>query len=165
MTYKILIIAITALLNIFILFGAFSEIRVNNKIKNNDYLFTLCLKTYIASFFLWLIYVACALLLNIGKPEKWFSSLLYITPIYVMISGIATYMKIKKIHKTKKTICFLKKMQALFEIMFTIVTVGLLLANLSGMSSKQVQTSMFGAILMLYTPILPIMGALKYHNS
>jgi len=112
-----------------------------------------------------MICFACVGFINKDNYGEWFYWLLFVVPIYVISSGIATYARINKIDKTKKTKVFFKKMQVVFEIIFTIVTVSLLLATLSGMSSKQIQTGMLVIILGLYTPVVPILGALKYYNA
>lgn len=165
MVYNILAIAITLLISFFVLWGVFPIIKINNKISNYDFLFTFSYKVYFANFFLWVIYFACVGFLNKGKYGEWFYWLLFVVPFYVIISGIATYFKINKIDKTEETKTFFKKMQVVFEIIFSIVTVSLLLATLSGMSSKPIQAGMLVITLGMYTPVVPILGALKYYNA
>lgn len=165
MIYNILAISVAVLLNFIVVWSIFPIIKVKNKISNNDYLFIFSYRVYFANTFLWFIYFTCVGFLNKGKYGEWFYWLLFVVPIYVIIAGIATYLKINKIDKTEESKAFFKKMQAVFEIIFTIVTVSLLLATLSGMSSKQIQTVMLVIILGMYTPVVPILGALKYYNS
>lgn len=165
MVYNILAIAITLLISFMVLWSVFPIIKINNKISNNDFLFIFSYKAYFANMFLWVIYLTCVSFLNRAKSEEWFYWLLFVVPFYVIISGIATYSKINKIDKTEETKAFFKKMQVVFEILFSIVTVSLLLATLSGMSSKPIQTGMLFIILAMYTPVVPILGALKYYNA
>lgn len=168
MMYKNLAISIAILFSLYVVRYVFSVIKVkkvNRKISTHDYLLIFSFKVYFVNLFIWIMYFACAGFLNKGRSGEWFYSLLFVVPIYIVFSGIATYLKIYKIHKTEESSIFFKKMQAVFEIIFTIVTVSLLLATLSGMSSKQIQTIMLLIILGMYTPVLPILGALKYYNA
>lgn len=85
-------------------------------------------------------------------------------PIYTLLLTPLNLYLLKQ-EKFSNTDRFFKKLQAIFELVLILLTFSLILVTLTSLISKSLQMDVLIYIILIYLPVVPIMGSLKIKNA
>lgn len=85
-------------------------------------------------------------------------------PIYTLLL-IPLNLYLLKQEKLSNTDRLFRKLQALFELVLILLTFSLILVTLTSLISKSLQMDVLIYIILIYLPVIPIMGSLKIKNA
>lgn len=89
--------------------------------------------------------------------------LLIIIPLYTLLL-LPLNIYLLKQEKLSNTDRFFKKLQAIIELLLILLTFSLMLITLTSLISKSLQMNVLIYTLLIYLPVVPIMGSLKIES-
>lgn len=124
------------------------------------------------------VYVALLLGIIVHTDISLLEGLFIFLPLYtISLFPINKYLFSKVSKKKLVKYKYFKQLQSIFETALVIVTFSALLATIAGISSSEIavhlkaleamkflQLNLLTWIILLYPPVIPIAGALKFHN-